>query len=70
MVFVVGVGGVIRELLACGSRFMLLLSPLFFVAADFAIFGGVSRLGPAWKLPLLPNFPLGLPFSSRNWEFS
>ena len=35
MVIIVGVGGVIGDFSACGSRLMLLLSGFFFVVADF-----------------------------------
>ena len=43
MVFVVGVGRVVRELSACGSRLVLLLSALFFVVAKFSAISAFDR---------------------------
>ena len=48
MAFIVGVGGVIRELSACGSRLTLLLSILFFVVDDFVAVSVFDLLLSAW----------------------
>ena len=47
-VFVVGVGGVIRELSACGSLFTLLLLALFFLVDDFTAISAFSEVLSAW----------------------
>ena len=54
MVFVVGVGGIICELSACGSRFTLLLSTLCFVVADCSAifaFSGVLTVQTGMEAP-------------------
>ena len=53
-VFIVAVGQVVRELSACGSRFTLLLSALFFVVTGFSAisaFGGVLAAQTGMEAP-------------------
>ena len=73
MIVIVGVGGVIGELSASGSRLVHLLSTLFFILADFVVQYLHSiefcRLGPSWKLPFLLNTLQFFSLSSKIRSF-
>ena len=69
VVFVVGVGRLVRELLGCGNGFTLLLLALFFVMPSFLQYPYsvvFCRLGTKWKLPLLLAAEIGSCFRNSD----